>query len=40
MELKKALIHLTRSGVHSIFQFKGEILPKYQYQFKALKENK
>ena len=34
----KVLIHLTRSGGNSIAQYISEILPKYQRQFKALKE--
>ena len=34
----KALMHLTRSGVHIIAQCRGDILPKFQRQFKALKE--
>ena len=33
----KTLIHLTRSGGHIIAQCRGEILPRYQHQFKALK---
>ena len=31
-------MNLTRSGGHSIARCRGEILPKYQRQFKALKE--
>ena len=33
-------MHLTRSGDHSITRCRGDILPKYQRQFKALKEKK
>ena len=33
-------MHLTRSGVHIIARFRGDIIPKYQHQFKALKEEK
>ena len=33
-------MNLTRSGGHSISQFRGDILPKYQRQFKVLKEKK
>ena len=33
----KELMHLTRSGGNSIYRCRGEILPKYQRQFKALK---
>ena len=36
----KALMHLPRTGGHGISQCRGEILPKYQRQFKALKEKK
>ena len=36
----KALMHLTRSGGHSIVRCRGEILPKYQRQLKVLKEKK
>ena len=36
----KKMMHLTRSGGHSIDRCRGEILPKYQRQFKALKEKK
>ena len=34
----KAFMHLTRSGGHRISRCRGNILPKYQLQFKALKE--
>ena len=34
------LMNLTRSGVHIINRYRGKILPKYQRQFKELKENK
>ena len=33
----EALMHLTRSGDHRISRCRGDILPKYQRQFKALK---
>ena len=33
----KALMHLNRSGGHIIALFRGDILPNYQHQFKALK---
>ena len=33
-------MHLTRLGGHSIARYNGEILPKYQLQFKELKEKK
>ena len=33
-------MHLTGSGVHSIARCRGDILPKYQLQLKALKEKK
>ena len=33
----KSLMHLTRSGDHSISLCRGYILPKYQRRFKALK---
>ena len=36
----KSLMHLTISGGHSIARCRGEILHKYQRQFKALKEKK
>ena len=36
----KSLMHLTRSGGHSIAQLRGEILSKDQRQFKVLKEKK
>ena len=36
----KSFMQLTRSGGHRISRCRGEILPKYQRQFKALKENK
>ena len=36
----KALMHLTRSGGHRISQCSVDILPKYQSQFKSLKEKK
>ena len=36
----KSLMHLTRSGGHSIARCRGEIFPKYQRQLKALKEKK
>ena len=36
----KALMQLTRSGDHNIDQYRGEIITKYQRQFKALKEKK
>ena len=31
-------MHLNISGVHNISQCRGEILPKYQCKFKALRE--
>ena len=34
----KALMNLIRSGGHSIYQSRGDILPKYQRQFKSLEE--
>ena len=36
----KASMHMTRSGDHIIAWCRGEILSKYQRQFKALKEKK
>ena len=36
----KSLVHLTISGGYRISKCRGEILPKYQHQFKALKEKK
>ena len=40
MELQKIIDHLTRSGGHSISRCRVYIIPKYQRQFKALKEKK
>ena len=34
------MIHLTRSGGHSISRCRGDIIPKYQRQFKSLKETR
>ena len=36
----KAVMHLTRSCGHSISRCRGDILPKYQRQFRSLKEKK
>ena len=36
----KPLLHLTRSGGHSIVQWRGEIIPNNWFQLKALKEKK
>ena len=36
----KALMNLNRSCGHSIYRRRGDIIPKYQRQFKALKEKK
>ena len=36
----KSLMHLTRSGSHIIALCIGDIIPKYQRHFKALKENR
>ena len=36
----KEWIYLTISGRHRIDRHRGDILPKYQHHFKALKENK
>ena len=33
-------MHMTRSGGHIITRYRGEIIPKYQRQFKALKHKK
>ena len=36
----KYLMHLTRSGGHSNSCYRGDIIPNYQNQFKALEQKK